>query len=348
MIRADHSRMIVRVLVAIAMTLGVAAIPRSASAQEIQVSGGSSGEMNVYIAEEGDTLWDIADRFFSDTDYWPTLWSFNPQITNPNWIFPGDLVFLVPPQPRAPDKQEGYKVTESRYSAGPRVEMALGRRVGFVTEDDFKGSGVLKNSREEKVFLSETDEVYIQFETQRRIKPGDLFLAYRVAGKVKHPVSRQKMGFQVRYLGVVKVTSTDSKLNKAVMLSTFEEVQRGDRVAPFAPLQRMVPPVKNSGTVAGNVVMTFDDVPYIGEFHYVVIDRGTTDGVQAGNRFVVREKGDGVAKFNPKPSKRGDFPLEIYGEILVIEAGEKTSLGIVSYTNREFLVGAPIDMIAGY
>ncbi len=336
-------------LATLLLAVAAVALPAPASAQgAIQVSGGSTGEMNVYIAEEGDTLWDIADRFFSEPDYWPTLWSFNPQITNPNWIFPGDQVFLVPPQPKGPEQQQGFQVTESRYSAAPRVELALGRRVGFVTEDEFKGSGVMQNSREEKVMLSETDEAYIRFETQRRIKPGDLFLIYRTIGKAKHPVTGKKMGYQVRYLGVAKVTSTDSKLNKSVLLTTFEEIERGDRVAPFAPLQRQVPPVKNASAVAGNVVLTFDDVPYLGEFHYVVVDRGTSDGVQAGNRFVVREKGDGVPRFNPSEKKRKDFPEEIYGEILVIEAGEKTSLGIVSYTNREFEVGAPVDMLAGY
>lgn len=348
MSRATLSRTPLWALASLALALATAATSAASAQDKIQVSGGSSGEMNVYIAEEGDTLWDIADRFFSDPDYWPTLWSFNPQITNPNWIFPGDQVFLVPPQPKAQDQQEALQVTESRYSARPRVELALGRRVGFVTEDEFKGSGVLKNSREEKVLLSETDEAYIRFETQRRIKVGDLFLIYRTVGKVKHPVTKKKMGFQVRYLGVAKVTSTDSKLHKSVLLTTFEEIERGDRVAPFAPLQRMVPPVKNTRAVAGNVVLTFDDVPYLGEFHYVVVDRGTADGVQAGNRFLVREKGDGVPKFNPKASKRADFPEETYGEILVIEAGEKTSLGIVSYTNREFGVGAPVDMLAGY
>jgi hypothetical protein len=335
-----------------ALVLGIASLwaaaPGTAAAQEIQVSGASSGEMNVYIAEEGDTLYDIADRFFGDPDYWPTLWSFNPHITNPNWIFPGDQVFLVPPQPKPEQARDGYRVTESRYSAGPQVELALGRRVGFLSEEDFKGSGVLSNSREEKRLLSETDEAYIRFETQRRVKAGDLFLAYRVEGKVKHPVTKKKLGYVVRYLGISKVTSTDSKLNKGVVLMSFEEIERGDRVAPFAPLQRLVPPIKNASAVAGYVVYTYDGVTKLGEYHYVVVDRGTKDGVQAGNRFVVREKGDGVDEFNPKPKKRGDFPDEIYGEILVIEAGEESSLGIVTYANREFAVGAPVDMLAGY
>ena len=63
-----------------------------ASAQEISVSGGGPGDADVYVAEEGDTLWDISDRFFHDPSYWPVLWSFNPHITNPKWIFPGDQV----------------------------------------------------------------------------------------------------------------------------------------------------------------------------------------------------------------------------------------------------------------
>lgn len=38
----------------------------------------------IYIVEEGDTLWDICNQFFDDPHFWPTLWAFNPQITNPH------------------------------------------------------------------------------------------------------------------------------------------------------------------------------------------------------------------------------------------------------------------------
>jgi len=84
------------------------------------------------------------------------------------------------------------------------------------------------------------------------------------------------------------------------------------------------------------------------EHHYVVVDRGTKDGVNPGNRFLVRERGDGVEKFNPKQKKRGDFPFETLGEVLVIDAGETTSLCVVTYANREIRVGAACDMLAGY
>jgi hypothetical protein len=317
-----------------------------ARAQEIQVSG-SVDDVNVYVAEEGDNLWDIAERFFNDPWYWPTLWSFNPHITNPNWIFPGDLVYLVPPKP-VPKEQEGYTITQSRYNPRPQGEAALGRRVGFITPEDYEGAGVIEKAREERQMLAETDEVYVRFSTAKRVKAGDLFLIYRVEQELEHPVTDETLGYRVRYLGTAKVASTETALVKAVFVETFEEVRRGDRVGPYAPIQRLVPPVKNAVALAATVINAFDDRVMIGEYHYVLIDRGSNDGVAIGNRFLVRDRGDGIEDENPDPEERQDFPIETYAEILVIDVRETTSLGIVTYANREFKVGASCDMLAGY
>lgn len=322
-----------------------APLPVLAQDQAILVSGSALSEPNIYVAEEGDSLWDIADRFFNDPWYWPTLWSFNPHITNPNWIFPGDLVYLVPPS-TIERPQEGLSVTESRYAARAQVEAALGRRVGFISEDKHKGSGEITNSREERLMLAERDETYIRFNTARKVKVGDLFLVYRVEDDIDHPVTDDRLGYRVRYLGVVKVISTEKALNKAVLVRSFLEIERGDRVAPYAPVQRLVPPVRNAAAVAGNIVDTFDAVEMLGEYYYAVIDRGTKHGVTAGNRFILRERGDGRVE-TPK-KKMDDFPYETYGEVLIIDPQEQTSLGIVTYSNHEISIGAPCDMMAGY
>lgn len=314
-------------------------------AQEITVTGAAMGEVDVYVAEEGDTLWDICDRFFDDPWYWPVLWSFNPHITNPNWIFPGDLVYLVPPKARPPER-EGYRVTEARYSVGPQLEQVFARRVGFVSKEEFKGSGVVGHSREEKGLLSQIDEVYVRFATERRVRVGDLYLLYRVEDEVEHPITGKDLGYKIRYLGVLRVTSTDTEENRAVILRSFEEIQRGDRVAPFAPVARTVPPVRNTRTAFGNIVATFDEVGMLGEYHYVVLDRGSDHGVMAGNRFLVRLRGDGRIKLDKDDLER--FPYETYGEILVIETQPTTSLGTITYAVRELAVGDPCDMLAGY
>lgn len=42
-----------------------------------------------YNVSEGDTLFDICDQLIDEPKYWPKLWAFNPNITNPHFVYPG-------------------------------------------------------------------------------------------------------------------------------------------------------------------------------------------------------------------------------------------------------------------
>ncbi len=46
-------------------------------------------EPTVYVIQKGDTLWGLSNRFLKDPHYWPDLWSRNPAVTNPHFIYPG-------------------------------------------------------------------------------------------------------------------------------------------------------------------------------------------------------------------------------------------------------------------
>ncbi len=61
---------------------------------------------DTYTVRPGDTLWDLSGRFLNNPWYWPKIWSYNPDIQNPHWIYPGNLVKFYPSAEEAPTRVE--------------------------------------------------------------------------------------------------------------------------------------------------------------------------------------------------------------------------------------------------
>jgi hypothetical protein len=64
------------------------------------------GEPQIYVIRKGDTLWDLSQKFLSNPWYWPRIWSLNPSIENPHWIYPGNRLKVTPGQGGAPAQVE--------------------------------------------------------------------------------------------------------------------------------------------------------------------------------------------------------------------------------------------------
>src|SRR3954471_15887042 len=50
---------------------------------------------DVHLVRRGDTLWDLCNRYYQNPWAWPKVWSYNPQVANPHWIYPGDQLRLT-------------------------------------------------------------------------------------------------------------------------------------------------------------------------------------------------------------------------------------------------------------
>lgn len=48
----------------------------------------------VYTIVRGDTLWDLAARYYGDAYLWPQLWEQNRYILDAHWIYPGDPLLV--------------------------------------------------------------------------------------------------------------------------------------------------------------------------------------------------------------------------------------------------------------
>jgi LysM repeat protein len=49
----------------------------------------------VYVVQRGDTLWDLAAKFYSNPYLWPQIWEKNQYILDAHWIYPGDPLEIV-------------------------------------------------------------------------------------------------------------------------------------------------------------------------------------------------------------------------------------------------------------
>ena len=67
------------------------ALANGAMAQQLTLK---SGYPESYVVQKGDTLWDISGQYLAEPWLWPRLWNINPQIANPHWIYPGDVLQL--------------------------------------------------------------------------------------------------------------------------------------------------------------------------------------------------------------------------------------------------------------
>jgi hypothetical protein len=303
---------------------------------------------SVYTVEKGDTLWEICDHYYGDPWAWPQLWAANRNITNPHWIFPGDqIVMLSPSAATGTSKGSETLVTipELKRSRGP-VSI---RQLGFVDPNELKASGEIVGSREEWLMLSVGDVTYVRGEGAWKPKAGDTYSIYKVREKLKDS-SGKEIGNLVEVLGTARVRQVQKNgIASAVITEAYGVMEREDRVGPLRKTFKRVPARPADKDLDGKIVADLRGWEMVGTDEIVFIDRGKSQGVVVGNRFLVTRQGDGYDLMMPSEAKEDKrFPKENIAEILVLETRDDASVGLVTRELREVRPGDEVRLRKGY
>jgi hypothetical protein len=321
---------------------------------------------NVHTVRKGDTLWDICDAYFRNPYQWPRIWSYNPQIQNPHWIYPGDQVRLrsgaavVLNDTPAPT---GGSIVDRRRQV-PSGTIFL-RNEGFIEDEAQMHWGEINGSHEDKMFLTDLDEVYLKINGDREIKIGQELTVYR-------PIRKAGDGKIVQIQGTVKVDQWNAKdrVARARVVETLDVIERGARIGPVTRKFEVVPPLRNENDVRARILTSVVPHNIYGQNQVVFIDKGDQDGLKPGNRLFLIRKGDswhkslpssGAAKrialesespaqveSVPRPKSTNELPEEFDGELRVLNVKAHTSTCLVTASRREIDPGEEIFARKGY
>jgi hypothetical protein len=306
----------------------------------------------LHVVRRGDTLWDISFYYFNDPWQWPKVWSYNPQITNPHWIYPGDLVRLLPrglfvqqPDIKDPDASPGeVKPIDPLPAPAQRREVGI-KQTAFVEKSDLDKAIVVDGAVDEKELLSIGDSVYLSYPQNNPPKLGQRYSVYKLDNTVKSGGKEQ--GAYVRVLGTVEIVSVkEKKKAKGVIVEAHQEIERGAKVGPLVKQFKNVPPVPAKVDAQGNIVAMLNKDDLIGAGEVVFVDLGKKSGIEVGNRMFVVRRGDAKPPQSKDTVGQDDrtFPARSLGEVAIVEVGENVSIGLVTLSVQEMSVGDIVMM----
>jgi hypothetical protein len=240
-----------------------------------------------HTVRRGDTLWEISGRYYQNPYQWPKLWSFNPQIQNPHWIYPGDRV-------RLRDGSNGPSIgsigmLRSR-TAVPAQTIFL-RDTGWVDDRNDDTWGELVGAPDDKMFLSEGDEVYLQLGDGHDVQVGDELTLFRPIRTVENENAKGEL---VSIRGTAKIDRYNPKTRmvRARITEALDTIERGVKVGPVARKFDVVPPVAADDDLDANILASLYPNQVYVQHQVVFLDKGAKEGVKMGQRFFAIRRGD--------------------------------------------------------
>jgi hypothetical protein len=333
------------------------------------------GMDEVYGVVPGDTLWDISARYLKNPWYWPKVWSFNPEITNPHLIYPGNKVRLTKPVEGMPSEvdvvgPEGegaaggtddvvYVDVPGELSPDELVRVVgdapmvyqvdrsamLVRRETFVPVERLETAATIVGDPLNRILYAAPDRVFVQFKANDKAKVGDRYSIYRVTQKLEHPENEEHLGYVTVTMGSCRIVAVRGRMATVVVTEAYDPIQQGDILGPHREsVVSQIIPVENQKDIGARIVQAgrLDSVA-IGDHQTVYLDAGEREGVRRGNQFVVKRGIDAVTA-KRLDLEGEDVPYESIGTVLVVDTAERVSTGLVTWSLRELRVGDRVEM----
>ncbi|MBN1470916.1 MAG: LysM peptidoglycan-binding domain-containing protein [Syntrophaceae bacterium] len=270
-----------------------------------------------YTAVKGDTLWSIAKKELNDPFMWSAIWKENPDIDNPRWIYPGQIIriplYLVQEietketlpipvaQTQEPSEEEAIEeipeikeyplvnehlIIASGYiaEAAPVVGTVCGCPPEQIFSVETPRVGQVEDSPYGHTLFGDKDIIYIKVD--RPVKVGDKFYVVKVSDPISHPITGAKIGHVITISGIVEIVEVRSGDTMARITKCFGEISQGDILDSYYDIKiPMTTGSFRSPDINGMILAAAAPSIAQSTLDIVYIDKGCKDGIEIGDMF---------------------------------------------------------------
>ena len=311
---------------------------------------------STHTVVKGDTLENICIRYYGNRDLLPKLWKMNPFVTNPARLQVGDVISLLENVPIKAVSVQGVGGLQSLIGADDATWAIKGidvaeycnvEALGFLSPDGVKPWGRVTADETERIFLAQYDNIYVTFEKDRQVKPGDIFNLYRESDGLDHPLTGSDVGTVVLFLGKIVLKEKVSEHSfKAEIIKSYRVMRVGDPLLPYKPVSSCIQPSNPDWKKCGDnkncsaaIVASKDQFELEGQYSVVYIDQGYKHGFERGNLFAI------VTRMETSVTNGADLPDLVLGYLMIVESRLETATAVVLNAKKDFPNGTMIKAV---
>ena len=311
-----------------------------------------------YEVQPGDSLWGIANRYLVHPWEWHALLRSNPNIKNPNRLYPGAIIEL-----RYHKKNPYLKVSSNgTIKLSPRMRpTSLDKPIPVVPLSDIKpflsesivlDDDFLADAPRVVAFTTEHmmggqgDEVYVKWlcPPWYHLPEGETvsYAIYRPSGTYKEPRTKRFLGYKAVLVGYGELLREGDPA--AVLITDIiQGIKLDDKVMPnnYPEFNLYFEPKAPSIPVQGSIIDMMGDFMQGAVGLVAVIDRGVDAGLQPGDVLGIYSRprlvNNNAYRFDKKPPCQApciQVPPERIGEMMVFRTFTHTSLALVVRSTR--------------
>jgi LysM repeat protein len=237
------------------------------------------------------------------------------------------------PAPGEETSSTGNELILPEEQPKPIIDKYSMLRAGYVNNDTADDK-IIGSPEDSKSIFGYGDTVYVDIQGQENINVGDEYLIYTPLNTVKHPVTGKRFGKLINVLGILRITAKDSpKTLTAKITLSFDSIEIGSMLTPYQePALIYSSKQKKDKDITGYILEVMDKRSINAQMDFVYLDKGSADGVEPGDRFIVYTE-----------PEKNSLPRKVIGEVLVFLVKENTSTAVVRKSTDTLARGDRIE-----